>query len=255
MSTRGGELVRGKDQEPYLSPDPWQGLATPVREKHGYPEKPTSAPDPRHLSTDIQTQAQSFPGQRPGRVSTQVSMSYHTENPGRCKYFHCRSTRSHLNIISVDWTWRGLNLPCRQNLVRFKVAQGCAPRRHRSPCQTLGDCPSRGLSWLDRGLTRTWELGCTLLEEKIIPGLHISPTSGTERTFAIKRFNRQNKTGANFCGPLMAQILGRYSQSAAQCLIKTDRKWPDSGILGLQQEVDTGSLLEKLLFIRVKIYS
>ena len=46
MSPRGGELVRGKASEPYLSTDPWEGLGTPVREKHSYPEKPTSAPDP-----------------------------------------------------------------------------------------------------------------------------------------------------------------------------------------------------------------
>ena len=31
-------------------------------------------------------------------------------------------THNHLNIISVDRTCRSLNLPCRQNLVRFKVA-------------------------------------------------------------------------------------------------------------------------------------
>ena len=75
-------------------------------EPHSYPEKPTSAPHPRHLSTDIQTQARSFPGQRPGRVSPQVSTSYCTENPVRCKCSHRRRTRSHLNVISVDRTWR-----------------------------------------------------------------------------------------------------------------------------------------------------
>ena len=139
---------------------------TPGRamEAHGHPGKPTSAPDPRNLSTDIQTQARRFPGQMPGRVSPQVSMSYCTENPVRCKCSHCRRTRSHLNIISVDRTWRGLNLPRRQTLVRFKAAQGCAPRRH-----TLG------VSSLDRGLIRVYELGCTFLEE-IITGFHTSPT-------------------------------------------------------------------------------
>ena len=151
----------GKTKSPASALTPGRAM-----EPRGYPEKPTSAPDPRHLSTDIQTQAQSFPRQRPGRVSTQVSMSYCTENPVRCKCSHCRRTWSHLNIISVDRTWRGLNLTSRQTLVRFKAAQGCAPRR-----RTLG------LSSLDRGLTRVWELGCTFLEE-IITGFHTSPTSG-----------------------------------------------------------------------------
>ena len=67
----------------------------------------------------------------------------------------------------------------------------------------------QGLSLLDRGLTLVWELGCTFLKEEIITGLHTSPTSGIERTFAIKHFNRQNKTVTNFCGPVMVQILGR----------------------------------------------
>ena len=66
----------------------------------------------------------------------------------------------------------------------------------------------QGLSLLDMGLTLVWELGCTFLRELII-GLHTSPTSGIERTFVIKHFNRQNKTGTNFCGPLMVQILAR----------------------------------------------
>ena len=38
--------------------------------------------------------------------------------------------------------------------------------------------PMQGLSWLDRGLTFMWELGCTFLEEEIITGLHTSHTSG-----------------------------------------------------------------------------
>ena len=85
MSPREGELVRGKDEEPYLSTDPWEGHGTPLREEHGFPEKPTSAPDTRHLSADIQTQTWSFPGCRLDWVSTQVSMSYSTENLVRCK--------------------------------------------------------------------------------------------------------------------------------------------------------------------------
>ena len=65
----------------------------------------------------------------------------------------------------------------------------------------------QGLSSLDMGLTFVWELGCTSLKE-IITGFHTLTTSGIERTFAIKHFNKQNKTVTNFCGPVMVQILG-----------------------------------------------
>ena len=75
----------------------------PPRRRARSPEKPTSAPGPRRLSADIQTQAQSFPGQRPGQVSTQVS-SPSARNRGRCKCSHCRITQSCLNVISVDRT-------------------------------------------------------------------------------------------------------------------------------------------------------
>ena len=77
-------------------------------EPHSYPEKPTSAPDPRPLCTDMQTQALSFPEQRPGRVSRQVSTSCRTENPARGECPHYRRTGSHLNIMSADRTCRGL---------------------------------------------------------------------------------------------------------------------------------------------------
>ena len=66
----------------------------------------------------------------------------------------------------------------------------------------------QSLSPLDMGLTLVWELECTSLKE-IITGLQTSATSGIEITFAIKHFNRQNKTVTNFCGPVMVQILGR----------------------------------------------
>ena len=62
----------------------------PLPEDGTYPEKPTSAPDPRPMSTDIQTQARSFPGRRTGPVPTQVSTSSCTQNMVRGQYSHCR---------------------------------------------------------------------------------------------------------------------------------------------------------------------
>ena len=86
----------------------------------------------------------------------------------------------------------------------------------------------QSLSSLDMGLTLVWGLGCTSLKE-IITGLHTSPTSGIERTFAIKHFNRQNKTGTNFCGPLMVQILGRakifLECSSVSCKDRQEVAW------------------------------
>ena len=41
-------------------------------------------------------------------------------------------------------------------------------------------------------------------------------------------------------------------KSAAQCHVETDSKWPDSSIPGFWQEVDTGSLLEKLVIYQSK---
>ena len=85
-----GNLAGGETQSP-LQSQLREGHGTPS-EKSTLPRAATSAPDPRHLSTDIQMQARSFPGQRPGWVSTQVSMCYCTEDPVRCKCFHCRNT-------------------------------------------------------------------------------------------------------------------------------------------------------------------
>ena len=81
MRPREGEPGKKKDYEPYCSTDPWEGHGTPLRGQHAYPEKPTSAPDPRHLSADIQMEVQVFPGLRPSQVSTQVSKS-HVNLPG-----------------------------------------------------------------------------------------------------------------------------------------------------------------------------
>ena len=75
MSPREGEPDVGGDYEAYRSSHPWEDHGTPLSGEHSYPEQPTSAPGPRHVSADIQTQARSFPGQRPGQASTQVSMS------------------------------------------------------------------------------------------------------------------------------------------------------------------------------------
>ena len=61
------------------------------------------------------SQTEARPGLYPG-----LHVLVHTEQSG-LNVLIAESARSHLNIISVDRTWRGLNLPCRQNLVRFKL--------------------------------------------------------------------------------------------------------------------------------------
>ena len=58
--------LAGRDSEPAAALPPGKAMEPP-RRRACYPEKPTSAPGPRRLSADIQTQAQSFPGQRQAR--------------------------------------------------------------------------------------------------------------------------------------------------------------------------------------------
>ena len=73
---------RRKDQELTAALTPGRAMR-PTQRRARYQEKPTSAPAPGPLSTDIQTQAQNFLGQRPGQVSTQVSIpSAHRTRPG-----------------------------------------------------------------------------------------------------------------------------------------------------------------------------
>ena len=103
-----------------LQHSPPGGPGKPTQRRAQFPEKPTPASDPRHLSTDAQTQARSFqtearPGLHPG-----LHIPVHRVQSG-LNVLTAKSTQSCLNIISVDRTWRGLNLPCRQNLVRFKL--------------------------------------------------------------------------------------------------------------------------------------
>ena len=148
---------------------PWEDHATPLREEHSYPEKPISAPDARPLSTDIQMQAWSFPGQWPGRVSTQVFMSYCTEDLVRCKWFHCRNTLSFKHN------------QCRQDLQKSEstmqtelgqVPSGLEPRSQEAQVRHLGSLIA------GHGHTCMWDLGCLFLEEETTPGFHTSPTSG-----------------------------------------------------------------------------
>ena len=75
---------------PLLQHWPLGGPWNPTQKMAHYPEKPISAPDPRPLSTDIQTQARSFPGRRPGPACTQVSTSLCTQNMVSCQYSPCR---------------------------------------------------------------------------------------------------------------------------------------------------------------------
>ena len=63
---QGGETWQGETLRAHRSPDPGRATEPPQRRAR-YSEKPTSAPDPRHLSADIQTQARGFPGQRQAR--------------------------------------------------------------------------------------------------------------------------------------------------------------------------------------------
>ena len=64
-----------------LQHSPLGGPGKPTQRTARFPERPTPAPDPRHLSTDTQTQARSFQTEdRPGQASTWVSMSQHTQN-------------------------------------------------------------------------------------------------------------------------------------------------------------------------------
>ena len=60
-----GNLAGGETQSP-LQSQHREGHGTPS-EKSTLPRAATSAPDPRHLRADIQTQAWSFPGQRQAR--------------------------------------------------------------------------------------------------------------------------------------------------------------------------------------------
>ena len=60
-----GNLAGGETQSP-PQPQPREGHGAPS-EKSTLPRAATSAPDPRHLSADIQMQARSFPGQRQAR--------------------------------------------------------------------------------------------------------------------------------------------------------------------------------------------
>ena len=122
MRPREGEPGKKKDYEPYCSTDPWEGHGTPLREQHNYPEKSTSTPDPRHLSTDIQTQAWSFPGQRPGLVSTLVSMSQCREYKVRSKCSHKKCTVSSKHECRQDLNSKMKVLSCLTLVTPWTVA-------------------------------------------------------------------------------------------------------------------------------------
>ena len=97
---------------------PWEG--------HGAPSEKSTKPREAHLSSRPPTSASTFRRRR--RVfqdrgqarSLPRSPCPSAQNKVRSKWSHCRSTRSCLNVISVDRTWRGLNLSCRQTLVRLR---------------------------------------------------------------------------------------------------------------------------------------
>ena len=93
-----GNLAGGETQSP-LQSQHREGHGTPS-EKSTLPREATSAPDPRHLSTDIQMQARSFPGQRPGQVLPRSPVLAHRTGSG-VNVLIVESTWSHLHIISV----------------------------------------------------------------------------------------------------------------------------------------------------------
>lgn len=141
--------------------------------------------------------------QRPSPVSTQGSISYCTENPVRCKCSYCGSTWSHLKHNQCRLTWRGLNLPCGQELGQVQSNQGCAPRRHRSH--------TWGLSLLDRGLTSMWELGCTFLGRRhhhwAPQFTHIRKCGAKALSLNISR--GKSKTVVRFCDHVVVRVQGR----------------------------------------------
>ena len=97
---------------------PWEG--------HGAPSEKSTKPREAHLSSRPPTSASTFRRRRGvfqdrGQArSLPRSPCPSAQNKVRSKCSHCRSTRSCLNVISVDRTWRGLNLSCRQTLVRLR---------------------------------------------------------------------------------------------------------------------------------------
>ena len=86
-----------------LQHSPPGGPGKPTQGRARFPEKPTPAPEPRHLSADAQMQALSFqtearPGLHPG-----LHVPAHTEQ-SPLNVLTAKSTQSCLNIISVDRT-------------------------------------------------------------------------------------------------------------------------------------------------------
>ena len=95
-----------------------------AREAHSgestVPREACPAPEPRHLSTDAQMQAWSFPDRGQARPAPGSPCPSAESTRSGLNVLIVESTRSHLNIISANRIW-SLNLPRRQNLVRFKL--------------------------------------------------------------------------------------------------------------------------------------
>ena len=91
---------------------------------------------------------------------------------------------------------------------------------------------------LDGGSPSYGSKNVDFLKKKSSLGSTLHTHQETERICVIKYFNRQNNV-TNFCGHMMVRSRGDpgTSQSAAQCPVKTDRKWPESSTAGFQQEV------------------
>ena len=66
LDAPGRGNLAGEETKSPPQPRPQEGHGAPS-EKSTLPREATSAPDPRHLSADIQRRARSFPGQRQAR--------------------------------------------------------------------------------------------------------------------------------------------------------------------------------------------
>ena len=99
LDAPGRGNLAGEETKSPPQPRPQEGHGAPS-EKSTLPREATSAPDPRHLSADIQMQARSFPGQRPGQVLPRSPVLAHRTGSG-VNVLIVESTWSHLHIISV----------------------------------------------------------------------------------------------------------------------------------------------------------
>ena len=97
---------------------PLGGPWNPLREEHVTQRIP---PQLRPQTSELWHSGAGVNVKREDRGQCQATSPVH--RTGSClKVLIVESTRLHLNIISVDGTWRGPSPPCRQNFVRLEIA-------------------------------------------------------------------------------------------------------------------------------------